>query len=223
MRDWIVRRSPRGEFLLVSLIAFTYVVLSSAAHILLKVRRVDVTTARVIEMMVIELTILAVVCWILRVRGRSIADLGMRFSLAGLLAGLPLTLAYLLLYWFTALTVASFAPALGRIDIFQMTWHAPVALTLLMLAVNSVYEELLVAGYVITALAEDGAAYAITASTLIRFAYHLYQGPVAALSILPMGIVFGTVYWRSRSLWPLMVAHTLVNILAVLVWGRQHA
>ncbi|MCU1348553.1 MAG: protease self-immunity family protein [Acidobacteria bacterium] len=223
MRAWILRRSPRGEFLLVTLIAFTFVIMNSVAALLLKMRRVEVTTGSLVQMLLIELAILLVVCWILRVRGRSIADLGMRFSLGGLLSGIPLTIAYLFLYWFTALTVASFAPALGRIDIFRMTWHAPTALILLMLVVNSVFEEFLVTGYVVTALAGDGPAYAISASNLIRFLYQVYQGPVAAISILPMGILFGIVYWRSRSLWPLMVAHTLVNVLGVLVWGRQQA
>lgn len=53
-------------------------------------------------------------------------------------------------------------------------------------------------------------------ATLLRFLYHLYQGPVAALSVLPLGLLFGTVFWKWRNLWPLVVAHTLANLLALL-------
>jgi membrane protease YdiL (CAAX protease family) len=223
MRDWIVRRSPRGEFLLVTFIGFALFIATSFNALLRGVRHLDLTTARIASGIAIELAILAATSWILRIRGWNFARLGLHFSPGAALAGLPLMLAYLLLYWFTALTIASFAPVQGRLDLVGVRWLAPLPLTIAYLVLNSVYEELLVAGYVITALERDGAAYAITASTLIRFLYHLYQGPVASLSILPMGLLFGTVYWRTRSLWPLMLAHTLINLLIVLAWGHQRA
>jgi membrane protease YdiL (CAAX protease family) len=67
------------------------------------------------------------------------------------------------------------------------------------------------------ALSEQGAALAITASALLRFLYHLYQGPVASLAILPLGLLFAAVFWKWRSLWPLIAAHTLANIYAFIV------
>jgi membrane protease YdiL (CAAX protease family) len=219
MTEWIRRLSARGEFFTVILLGFSYFILNSAAALIRGIHHLDLTTARLLYGAAIELALLFVVCWLLKVRGWSVDRLGLRFSVGSALAGIPLAIAYLLLYWFSALTVASMA-GVRRIDSIEMRWLAPMALTVAYLILNSVYEELIVAGYVISALSGEGAAYAITASTLLRFLYHLYQGPVAALSILPMGLLFGTIYWRSRSLWPLMVAHTLMNILSVLTSGR---
>ena len=96
---------------------------------------------------------------------------------------------------------------------------APTAM-IAFIVVNSFFEETIVSGYVITALSPQGAGLAITASTLLRFLYHLYQGPLAAISILPLGLLFGAVFWRWRNLWPLIVAHTIANLIAFLLVGR---
>ena len=66
-------------------------------------------------------------------------------------------------------------------------------------------------------MSAQGAALDITASTLLRFLYHLYQGPLASISILPLGLLFGAVFWRWRSVWPLIVAHTIANLLSFIV------
>ena len=61
--------------------------------------------------------------------------------------------------------------------------------------VNGVFEELFVAGYVITALAPArGMWTAINVSTGMRLLYHLYQGPIGVLTIVPMGLLYGYVY-----------------------------
>ena len=142
-------------------VAFAFFIATSLNALLRDIRHFDLTTARIVSGIAIEVAILAATAWILRIRGWNFTRLG--------LAGLPLMLAYMLLYWFTALTIASITPVHGRVDLVEVRWLAPVPLTIAYLLVNSVYEELLVAGYVITALEHDGAAYAITASTLIRF------------------------------------------------------
>ncbi len=88
---------------------------------------------------------------------------------------------------------------------------------LLFIAINSIFEEITVTAYVIEALKGDGAGLAITASTLLRFSYHLYQGPLASLSIVPLGLLFATMFWRWRNLWPLIVAHTIANVVFFLL------
>jgi membrane protease YdiL (CAAX protease family) len=177
------------------------------------------TTARLLVGFAVEVAILAAVASILRIRGWDFSRITERFTGAAAASGIALAIAYFFLYWFLALMVASFLPRGTNLGI-HVRWLAPMALIVVQLIVNSLYEELLVAGYVITALREQGAAYAITASTLLRFAYHLYQGPMAVISILPMGLLFGVVYWRSRSVWPLVVAHTLLNLGSVLFTTR---
>jgi membrane protease YdiL (CAAX protease family) len=54
----------------------------------------------------------------------------------------------------------------------------------------------------------------------LRFAYHLYQGPLASISILPLGFVFAAMFWRWRNIWPLVVAHTIANVVSLLVTPR---
>jgi membrane protease YdiL (CAAX protease family) len=75
---------------------------------------------------------------------------------------------------------------------------------------------MLVVGYVIQALeAKQGIVFAIGISVLIRLLYHTYQGPIAAISIIPMGLIFAVVFWRWRNVVPLIVAHTIMNGLAL--------
>jgi membrane protease YdiL (CAAX protease family) len=90
------------------------------------------------------------------------------------------------------------------------------AIVLLLIVVNSFFEEIVVTGYVVSALAKHGAAFAISASTLLRFLYHTYQGPLGTLSILPMGLLYAAVFWRWRNLWPMLVAHSIMNSFSLL-------
>ena len=39
----------------------------------------------------------------------------------------------------------------------------------------------------------------------------------ASIGILPLGLLFGAMFWRWRNVWPLIVAHTIENIVAFLV------
>jgi membrane protease YdiL (CAAX protease family) len=78
---------------------------------------------------------------------------------------------------------------------------------------NSYFEERFVAGYLVESLENHGPTAAVAASALARFLYHTYQGWIAVISVLPMGVLFGIEYWRKRNLYPLMLAHSAVNIL----------
>lgn len=83
--------------------------------------------------------------------------------------------------------------------------------------VNPVFEELIVVGYVIPALSrQKGLMFAINVSVLIRFLYHLYQGPAAALSVIPMGLIFAFVYTRWKNIWPLIIAHAIMDFIGLI-------
>ena len=82
--------------------------------------------------------------------------------------------------------------------------------------VNPLYEELLVSGYVMTAVQErGGTSLAINLSLAVRLLYHLYQGPQAAISIIPIGLSFAFYYAWSGRLWPLVVAHAGLDFFAL--------
>jgi membrane protease YdiL (CAAX protease family) len=82
--------------------------------------------------------------------------------------------------------------------------------------INPVFEETLVCGYIIKRLANNGAVVAITFSAFVRFLCHTHLGP-ASLGPLLMGFIFGYLYWRYRELWPLIIAHSLVDFLGLLL------
>ena len=84
-------------------------------------------------------------------------------------------------------------------------------------SINGLYEELFVAGYVITLLKERrGLWFAVNVSVAIRLMYHLYQGALSVVVIVPMGLILGYWYARKGRLWPLVVAHTLIDLVGML-------
>ena len=55
---------------------------------------------------------------------------------------------------------------------------------------------------------------ALVASSVLRGAYHLYQGFGAGLGNIAMGLVFGYAWQRTGRLWPLVIAHGLIDTVA---------
>ena len=93
-------------------------------------------------------------------------------------------------------------------------WRVPVLLALAV--ANALAEELLVVGYLITRLRQLGsrAATAGLASAVLRGSYHLYQGLGGFIGNFAMGLVFAAVWQRTHRLWPLVIAHTLIDVVA---------
>ncbi|MEU8295689.1 CPBP family intramembrane glutamic endopeptidase [Micromonospora sp. NPDC048909] len=139
--------------------------------------------------------------------GRPGSDLACGAGLAALI-GLP----GLALFWAAAqLGVnATLVPA----ALPEVWWAVPV---LVLAAVqNAVLEEVIVVGYLVTRLRQLhwrlGAV--IATSALLRGSYHLYQGFGAFLGNAVMGVVFSLFYLRTRRVMPLIVAHTLLDVVA---------
>ena len=93
-------------------------------------------------------------------------------------------------------------------------WTIPV---LLLSAIeNAVVEEVIAVGYLLTRLRDLrwGPWAAIAASAALRGTYHLYQGFGQALGNAVMGAVFAWWFQKTGRLWPLLVAHTLLDAAA---------
>jgi uncharacterized protein len=93
-------------------------------------------------------------------------------------------------------------------------WAVPV---LILAAVqNAVLEEVVVVGYLLTRLRDMGwrVSAAIAASAVLRGSYHLYQGFGAFVGNAVMGVVFALFFLRTRRVLPLVVAHTLLDVVA---------
>ncbi|MGH3724697.1 MAG: CPBP family intramembrane glutamic endopeptidase [Mycobacterium sp.] len=93
-------------------------------------------------------------------------------------------------------------------------WRLPVLV--LSAFANGWAEEVVVVAYLQTRLRQlgYGAAPAIVSSALLRGCYHLYQGVSAGVGNLVMGLVFGYFWHRTGRLWPLVVAHGVIDTVA---------
>jgi membrane protease YdiL (CAAX protease family) len=93
-------------------------------------------------------------------------------------------------------------------------WRIPVLV--LAAFANGWAEEVIVVGYLMTRLRQLGRSdtQAVVLSSLLRGAYHLYQGFGAGLGNFVMGVVFGVVWRRTGRLWPLIVAHGIIDTVA---------
>lgn len=96
----------------------------------------------------------------------------------------------------------------------DLWWAVPVLV--LAAAQNAILEEVVVVGYLMTRLEEMGwrLRTVIAASALLRGSYHLYQGFGGFVGNAVMGVIFGYFYLRTRRVLPLVIAHTLLDVVA---------
>lgn len=83
---------------------------------------------------------------------------------------------------------------------------------------NGFAEETVVVFWLLTRLRQVGwgAPAAIAASAGLRGSYHLYQGVSAGVGNIVMGVVFAWVYHRTGRVWPLIIGHFLIDVVAFL-------
>lgn len=95
------------------------------------------------------------------------------------------------------------------------TWWA-VPVLVLAAAQNAVLEEIVMVAYLFTRWRQAGwrLPTVIVVSALIRGGYHLYQGFGGGIGNVAMGLILGVVYARTRRVMPLVVAHTLLDVVA---------
>jgi len=96
----------------------------------------------------------------------------------------------------------------------DLWWAVPVLI--LAAAQNAILEEVVVVGYLMTRLEEMGwrLRAIIAASALLRGSYHLYQGFGGFVGNAVMGVIFAFFYLRTRRVLPLVIAHTLLDVVA---------
>jgi hypothetical protein len=79
--------------------------------------------------------------------------------------------------------------------------------------ITGLFEELMEVGYIIKVTEKYGIGTAVFISALIRMVLHTYQGAAGMACVFVIGVTFGLVYWKIRQLWPLIVAHILIDII----------
>jgi membrane protease YdiL (CAAX protease family) len=93
-------------------------------------------------------------------------------------------------------------------------WTIPVLI--LQAAKNAVLEEVIVVGYLVSRLQRLGwrAPAVVGASAVLRGSYHLYQGFGPFVGNAVMGVIFAEWYRRGGRVLPLIIAHTVLDVVS---------
>jgi membrane protease YdiL (CAAX protease family) len=85
-------------------------------------------------------------------------------------------------------------------------------------------EEIVVCAYVLTRLRQLGwtNSRALAAACVIRGSYHLYQGYGGFIGNAIMGLIFGWWFQRTRRVWPLIIAHSIIDAVSFVGYVYLH-
>jgi membrane protease YdiL (CAAX protease family) len=174
-----------------------------------------ITDFRLLELIVAEIALATLVGVYLARRGWRVRHLRMGFSVVSTLKGMVLLLATLMVC--SSIHALALAIPAVKQTVAQTSFGMQLSLPAVLIAcvVNPVFEEVLHLGYVQQRLASRGPLFAIAASTLLRSLMHLHRGGLALLDIVPIGILYGCVFWYGRRLFPIIVAHALMDFMAL--------
>ena len=125
-------------------------------------------------------------------------------------------LAYLV-YWLSAIAWIVFVPGMrGLLQAVRPSGAAAMWVVLLVALVNPMVEEFLWLGYGFTALERYGTRVAVAGTIALRVSLHLYQGWMALVGILPVAVVLTVYFAEKRRIWPVIVAHMIVDTVGLL-------
>jgi len=218
----LIRRMPMGvEFLVVVTWAFGLSIFTSILSLGVAHQAPVFNDLALMSVLIFELLQFAFLTWFLRIRGWTLQKIGLEVSWRSTGAGV--VLAVLLYGLFIGLQQAGTAwlpQVMKDAQLRYPTVSSTLSMELVFIVsvVNGFFEEIFVAGYVITALAGvRGMWLAINTSAVIRLLYHLYQGPLGVLYVVPFGLIMGYAFARTGRLWPLILAHILIDVVGLTV------
>ena len=212
VKSFIRGLSGRAEFCLVLLIGFGPLILIFQLPTALQSKHLELTTGGTLVFPLVELVILVPLLWIGRIRGWSVATFDFRISWKGTAGGVLLFVVAYGVSNGVTMGAQIIHPEQSPFTVGRLA----VLAVLLISIINPVFEEVLETGYFIHSLQKFGMWPAVLASALFRGLFHLQFGINAALGLFAFGVIFGFAYWRWRQLWPLIVAHSLTDMLALL-------
>jgi len=210
--------SPRAEFCVVVSVGFGYFIFANALYLLYPSAEAAITGPGLRELVIFEVVVLCMLAALLYARGWRIGRLGSPFALADLGIAAALMIGAYVSSFLTTLVAAEIDPnAVGSLDAGDLVGNDIRLRDLVAVSiVNPIFEEVLLCGYVVTVLSERRNFWmAVNVSVGIRLMCHLYQGPAAVVSILPLGLLFTYWYARTRRIWPLIIAHAGFDALGL--------
>ena len=183
----------------------------------------SLSSIRVWNSILVEATALAVLCYVLLRQGRSLSDLWQAFRWRDLVIAIGLALGgyvayyvvYLLIYYATYLATGfRLVPNTNNVSVVTM---GVVPSTVLLMAINPVFEELIVRAYTMSELLEMGYGplIAVTFSVLFQTTYHLYYGSGIALAMGATFLIYALYFAKTRRIMPVILAHMLFDFYAL--------
>ena len=219
----VKRLSERAEFWILLLVAYGYPFVAGVME-LWAARATDeargpvrVGDADLWPIVIFELVAGGLILLFLRGRGRTWADLRPEVSWQDTVRGVGVFFGAIAAMWL-ALVFAAGLPAAGDrlADVpVEASFGLPAAV--LVALINPLFEEAINLGYIQTRLRPQGAAFAIGGALLARLLANLDQGPHALVGIVPLGLIFGIYHWRTGRLWPVIVAHAMIEGISLYV------
>lgn len=115
-------------------------------------------------------------------------------------------------------TLANLNPDQATVEVATKLGLGTVLLCLVGVTANSVAEELAMRAYLIPRFEEifKSPVLAVGLSSALFASYHIYQGTENAVAVFFLGVVYGAFFCIFRRIWPLILAHTLYNMLIYL-------
>lgn len=184
----------------------------------------DFNDARVSSTLVVEAVLAAMLLPFLRRRGWRVTKVAGAPEPRDVLRGAGVWLAAMAGYYFVWIVFALSAPAWAETVRGQPVAGGVSALVIVVVAVlNPLFEEFLWLGYGVPALGSRlGLRGACVVSLALRVAVHAYQGAMAVVGILPASAVLTWYYARTRRLWPVVVAHVIMDALGLATLAVTH-
>ena len=223
MKQFVQALSGRAEFLIVVLGSIGLSLLSNLQLVLdpaLADRLPPFTNEALVSNAIYELFVLVWLGAFMRARGWTLERFGFAVTLRDTSIGVLLAIIVFCAVWFIDQALGSVAPAMlesaRRFD--KVSGELDIWTILLSSAVDSVFEELFVCAYVISALKEKRrAAFALNVSIALRVGCHVYQGLYGVLIGGALGFVFGYWYLKSGRIWPLLIAHFVLQAVELVM------
>jgi len=222
MKEFVQKLSPRAEFLIVVVGAFGLFVYSSLVVLLEPSAREaipPITNDDLWQTVYYEVFALALLGGFLRARKWTFERLGISVDARDTVIGVGLMVLVYGMSWIIELLAGGLSPGIVEeaAKVIRVGEPLGIVTVAVMSLVNATFEEVFVCAYVITVLRERrGIALAMNVSVGLRVAYHLYQGAFGALTIAPVGLLFAYWYVRSSRIWPVIVAHALLDFIGLM-------
>jgi len=215
MRDPVRTTTTPAEAIGIVVLCFGWFILGSWESVSHDFQSGTFTESGLLGLVGLEVVLALAALYVLRVRGFAIASLYPQPSVRGAAAGVLLAIAAGWAGW-------------GATSLFNWAYYSdplerlmggpPIGLSSLVMLgiVNGTYEEIFLLGFLLRGLRGYGLSLAIGVSLLVRVLYHLYQGPMGAVYVGAVGLVFSLYYVARGKLFPVVIAHALWDIVPFL-------